>query len=563
MPLVACPAIGYDGTMRWFGLTLSSSLLLPLALPNELFPTGHPLFGIVALVPLFLAYREARSFRRAVKIGTVFAVVSTFLANYWLMFFGEFSVWTITGVIAGYVLFHLLTGPILYAASDAPPSWRPFVLAVVWTCYEYLTSIGYLGYPWGLIAYPVSGILPLIQHVDITGVWSLSFLLAAANGCIAELLTVSRARLGSDTTSAGGSPAGNLSDTAHPAVRRLPVDLPLALRQSAVVVTMVTAALVYGWIRLATPFTVNTELDVVLVQQNADSWATDGHEAALRTAQDLSREGVAEAEDRPDLVAWSETSLRYPYIENRRYYETHPVGDPFVEFVRNLGAPLLTGNHYVLDWDARESLNAAILLSTDAEVIDFYGKQHPVPFAEHVPFWEYEVVQRFFREVVGLQAIWVPGNEYTIFSIENSDGETVRFGTPICFEDSFAYIPRGFVLRGADVLINLTNNSWSRTDSAQIQHFVAARFRAIENRRTLVRSTNSGVTVVVDAYGRSIAELPMFESRALRTTVPIYTTDRFTAYTVLGDYLGYVAVAALAALAVLSMLRTRRRITSR
>lgn len=514
--------------MRWFGLTLASSILLPLALPNELFPNGQPVIGVVALVPLFLAYREAHTIRRAIHIGTVFAVVSTFLANYWLMFFGEFSVWTITGVIAGYVLFNLLLGPILWKASDAPHMWRPFLIAVVWTAYEYLTSVGYLGYPWGLVAYPVSGILPLMQHADITGVWSLSFLMAAANAVLAEAPgTYTRAR-----------------------VRPASIACAQLLRQGAVVVALFVAAFVYGWIRISVPIPTRAELDVVLVQQNADSWAAGGQEAALRTAQTLTREGIQADTAAPDLVAWSETSLRYPYIENRDYYENRPAGDPFVEFVRQIDTPLLTGNHYVVDWDARESLNAAILLSTQAEVVDYYGKQHPVPFAEHVPFWEVPFVQEFFREVVGLQAIWVPGNRYTIFSVETKSGQTIRFGTPICFEDSFAYIGRGFVRRGADVLVNLTNNSWSRTDSAQIQHFVAARFRAIENRRTLVRSTNSGLTAVVDAYGRVIADLPMFEEAVLRTTVPIYHADSLTAYTLLGDYLAYIFLALLAGISV-------------
>lgn len=459
-------------------------------------------------------------------------MVSTFLANYWLMFFGEFSVWTITGVIAGYVLFNLLLGPILFKASDAPRTWRPFLIAVVWTAYEYLTSVGYLGYPWGLVAYPVSGILPLVQHVDITGVWALSFLMAAANAVLAEAVR---------------TPA-----------RQPEYSPPPLLGQGGVVVTLFLAAFIYGWVRISVPIPADAELDVVLVQQNTDSWATGGQEAALRTAQSLTREGIQAEAGRPDLVVWSETSLRYPYIENREYYENRPAGDPFVEFVREIGTPLLTGNHYVLNWDARESLNATILLSPQAEVEDYYGKQHPVPFAEHVPFWEVPFVRTFFREVVGLQAIWVPGNRYTVFSVETDSGKTVRFGTPICFEDSFAYIGRGFVRRGADVLINLTNNSWSRTDSAQIQHFVAARFRAIETRRTLVRSTNSGLTAVVDAYGRVVADLPMFEEAALRTSVPVYRTGSLTAYTVLGDYLAYLFLALLFGLSVHHAFATRK-----
>jgi apolipoprotein N-acyltransferase len=149
-------------------------------------------------------------------------------------------------------------------------------------------------------------------------------------------------------------------------------------------------------------------------------------------------------------------------------------------------------------------------------------------------------VREFFRNVIGLAGRWSVGTEYTLFEVPVADPGvgTVSFGAPICFEDSFGYLARGFIYLGADVLVNLTNNAWSRTDSAQIQHFVSARFRAIENRRALVRSTNSGLTAVIDAYGRVTAQLPMFESRALTAEVPIYDTDEITIYTRFADWLG-------------------------
>ena len=121
-------------------------------------------------------------------------------------------------------------------------------------------------------------------------------------------------------------------------------------------------------------------------------------------------------------------------------------------------------------------MNAAILVSPQGKVVDTYGKMHPVPFAETIPFFEYPAVQRFFRNVVGVWNPWFMGSRYTIFNVPLQAGGSLRFGVPICFEDAFANLDRGFFLHGADMLVNVTNDSWSDTWSSEIQHFTVASF---------------------------------------------------------------------------------------
>jgi apolipoprotein N-acyltransferase len=299
----------------------------------------------------------------------------------------------------------------------------------------------------------------------------------------------------------------------------------------------------------------------VLVQQNIDQWRTGQEERSLRRGQKLTRDALAAAQGPVDLVAWSETSLQRPYTQYRDFYRTHPAGDPFLPFLREIDTPFLTGAPVLLDLEDWELLNGAILLSSSGRLIDSYGKQHLVPMAENIPFWNFEPVRKFYRNIIGLAGRWSVGTEYTLFEVPVADPgvEAVSFGAPICFEDSFGYLARGFVYLGADVLVNLTNNAWSRTDSAQIQHFVSARFRAIENRRALVRSTNSGLTAVVDAYGRVTAELPMFESRSLTADVPVYDAGGITIYTRFADWLGKLLLGVTVAVAAWLFVRDRHR----
>ena len=132
--------------------------------------------------------------------GALFGAVSSVASNFWLLFFQSFSVWTLGGVTLAYVAYLSVLAPLLRFIAGAPGSgprrtppampraYRPIAVAVMWTLYEYLKSSGYLGYPWGLIAYPVHALTPLVQFVDITGVWGLSLLMALVNAVAAEWL---------------------------------------------------------------------------------------------------------------------------------------------------------------------------------------------------------------------------------------------------------------------------------------------------------------------------------------------------------------------------------------
>ena len=159
-------------------------------------------------------------------------------------------------------------------------------------------------------------------------------------------------------------------------------------------------------------------------------------------------------------------------------------------------------------------------------------------------------MRALFQKYVGLNATWSIGDRATLFPLTLQSGSDVRFGTLICFEDSFAALARDITQRGAQLLINLTNNSWSRTDSAQIQHLVAARLRAVENRIALVRATNSGVSTVVDAYGGMSGTLPSFKAGYSNVLVPIYADHPPTFYNRFGNWLGVLFCAIIVALTI-------------
>lgn len=523
-------------------LVLLSSVLLPLALPSEFFGGaikalgmrpdesfywGNAVIGLICIAPVFYAVSLAPTFGFASLLGVIFGGVSTAFSSFWLMFFQNFSVWTYGGVIIGYIGYNSLLFPFLRGISRISTRFRPFLLAMAWCVYEYFKSVGFLAYPWGLVAYPMGNFLPLIQFVDITGVWGLSFLMAFVNAIVAELAL------------AGGR--------------------PLFIRQAGFLLVLLACALGYGAYRLSTPIPHESSASLLLVQQNLNPWdAGGGRDESLRINSELTLEAVRASPRKPDLAVWSESSVSTVYVTlDKKYYQQK---NDLVPAIQKAGIPVLFGGVVVIDLQKEQAWNASILASPDGAVQDIYGKIHGVPFAENIPFWDLEGVRWFFRNVVGLWNPWVTGDRLTIFHVPLAAGGQMAFSTPICFEDAFSDLCRQYITHGADLLLNITNDSWSNTWSAEIQHFQAARFRAIEDRRVLVRSANGGVSGVVGPWGEIRAKMPFFERTWKLVDVPLYKEKTPTFYTRFGDWFPRLLIVLLFAVLVGNRLWKKKRL---
>ncbi len=524
------------------GTVLFSALLISAALPNEVFHYGNPILGLVCIVPFLYGVSRSPTIRFTILLGAVFGGVSTGVTYFWLLFFQDFSVWTISGVVFAHTLYFVLFAPIFRGLYLRNGRMRPFLIAAAWVAYEYFKSNGYIGFPWGLLAMPVGMILPLCQIADITGVWGVSYLVAAINAVLAEVLLSHDVSMGLSSRVSGKYPQEislrfiEANRETIPGLRGTMGDSNTRRYATSIIVICI-AVVGYGTARLVAPESYDRELRLIMVQQNVDSWRRGKEALGLQRGQELTREALDMAKVPPHLVTWSENSLRRPFTEYQGYFNVTPEGDPFLSFLREIHLPLLTGAPYAIDLKERKIMNGAVLLSPEGRVESYYGKTHAVPLAEHIPFWENTLVQTFFRNVIGLTSGgWTLGSDLTVFSVTVDDGSDVRFCTPICFEDSFPDLCRRMIASGADLLINLTNDSWSKTVSGETQHFAAARFRAIENRRPLVRSTNAGVTTIIDAKGRITYSLRLYEADTLYGRVRLNSERPDTAYSSLGDY---------------------------
>ncbi|MCX7656970.1 MAG: apolipoprotein N-acyltransferase [Treponemataceae bacterium] len=561
-------------------LPMFAALLLTLSIPNEYFHFGQPFFSLLALAPYFIALKKSETYREAALFGFLFGSISHATSSYWLYFFKDFALWTIGTTTVAYGLLHMLVAGFLRFVLVRSSPYRPFLVAFLWTTWEWGKSIGFLGYPWGLVAYGWNDVLWMIQIADILGVYGLSFLNALASAIFGEMLEYFEGRGTPQVAMALLRRQGLYLEKRGLLFTRMefrpflasyrprgePLSSSLSLSRATDFSTIsllfwkrlrkfldsYEGALVicwgvvfwwyalYGSYRLAHPTPIVQQVPMLLIQHNADSWS-DGEIPSLRKAIDLSKKGCDTFKERtgyekPDLIVWSETVLRRPYREYRTFYKQQPQERPLLTLLAEVDRPLLTGAPEVLNWETYDATNSALLIDSRGNIRFSYAKQHPVPFAEAIPLWEYPWMRNFMQKVVGLDGGWVMGTKTVVMEIPTIGGKSLRFGVPICFEDAFAGVCQDFFKKGAEVLINITNDSWSKTVSAEIQHLVAARFRTVENRRTLVRATNGGVTAVIDAEGRILSQLPLFTEAYLATVVPVHQPHGPTLYSVWGDW---------------------------
>ena len=525
------------------GLLLLSALLFALAHPSLLSRWGVGPLAFVALAPVFLVLRRA-GWLRVVLYGVLYGYVSYALYNYWLATFHPLAIIIVPVVYMGYLLILFL---LLKLADQLFPRYGYLVQILVWVGYELVKSLGFLGYSYGILGYTQYLWTDFIQIAGVTGVWGVSMLVIAPSALLA--------RWALEALEARSAPWRRALLARFWARHRIPV-LCLALLLAANLVYGATARADYRAVR---------QWRVALVQQNIDPWRGGfyAYERSLEILLRLSEEALRED---PDIVIWSETSF-VPGIDWHTRHRTDSRRYALVQELRayldRQSVPFVVGNddgqlERTADGEVRVDYNAAIMFHQGA-IVQTYRKIHLVPFTESFPFK---------RQLPGIYQwlkdadthFWKQGTEFVVFDSGAGSGRAgVRFSVLICFEDTFGYLGREFVREGAQVLVNMSNDSWSASVPAEMQHMMIGMFRAVENRRSVVRSTNGGMTVTVDPDGRLLQVLQPFTDDYLIGTVPV-VDGRPTLYTRWGDWFGVAALAAgLALLAAGSVRLAGRR----
>jgi apolipoprotein N-acyltransferase len=373
---------------------------------------------------------------------------------------------------------------------------------------EFLREHLLFGFPWCLLGYSQVDFPEFIQVASLTSVHGVSFLLAASSAGLAHLFVAKSAY-----------------------ERRLGLTLPALL---------VSSALAFGHGRLQEPLGAESALSVGVIQASIpqdQKWEEALLQSNIESHLALSREAIARG---ARVLVWPESAIGY---ELDLYPE---VRKQITDFVSREGVFLLTGNddrERALDGAVRSYVGAK-LISPDGAVALRYHKMRLVPFGEYLPLPSFLASLVPVRRLVQSVSDFTPG---TTPSTGLAQG--VPVSVFICYEAIFPALVRRFSRAGAQVLFNVTNDGWYGTSAAPYQHYAMARFRAIENHRFLVRAANTGISAIIDPFGRELARTELMEKRTL--VGEVRAISELTFYARYGDVFAWAAslVAALAVVA--------------
>lgn len=337
------------------------------------------------------------------------------------------------------------------------------LLPAVWVGLEVVKNAPEIGFPWLELGLTQINFAPVAQLAEIGGIRFVSAWVVGVN--VAFLLLLSHRK-----------------------------------RTFFGAVVLLAAGAIWGQWRLHHLPEPGPRIKAVIVQGNVDpaaKWREDP-DSSLTLYEHLTSAAVAS--EKPDLVLWPETAAPVFLAYQMRFQRL------LRDLARTAGAAILTGApHYAIRSDSDEEperYNSAFFFPEDGSQPLRYDKIRLVPFGERVPFqkWCPNLGELNFG-----QAEFTPGTRYVVFETRGG----VKISAQICFESIFGEETRRFVLNGARVLCNLTNDGWYGRSSGPYQHAALVRYQCIETRSPLLRAANTGISLAVDRRGKVTDYLPL------------------------------------------------------
>ncbi len=450
--------------LRVLLLCIFSSVLLTLSFPQ----TNFYGLAFVALIPLLFAL-DGKSTKEAFKISYKTGWLFFVFVFYWIMLVPP-EILTIFGLLAlvSYLaLYFGIFGVFYKGISQKSFTFKLVMLPCAWVLLEYIRGTFLSGFGWASLCHSQTRNLLLIQMADVTGMLGVSFFVVVINVFFKEVLQ--RYFLKAQ-------------------VKRIKGDW---IFPTTFVSLLCLAVFGYGYFCLKTyPSHFTQGMSVAIIQGNINQDDKLNQSQWEQNYQKYKELTELAAGQNPDLIIWPETALP-GYIN---------IDDSFLikvkKFIKEIKIPVLLGT---VENEGTDFFNSGLLIAADGEIFEKYRKVHLVPFGEYIPL----------RSIFPILSSIIPigdfsaSDEYTVFNQGKHHIDHFNsFAVHICFEDSIPSMAREFVNGGAEFLVNLTNDAWFKDTKAPFLHLQSSVFRAVENRRTLVRSANTGVSCFISPLGK-------------------------------------------------------------
>ena len=459
-----------------------------------------------ALVPLFFGIeREKESLIKSFLIGWVFGTIFFFGSCWWLTH-APITYAAFPPVLAYFLLFCAASAvsffPGIFGASCSILLRRFGTYAILsvpflWTAIEFL-RFWTTGNNWNAIGYSLAFNF-FVNYASFGGVYFISFCIVVVNAIILWLIRFLQKE-----------PGLNFSRLLNPS--RLKQHLKsikwkngkLTSRQEGLIVFIllllpitflilftIISELTINHSRLKHPFENSSSSNIIAIQPNVPmSGLTEQKWLGLRRKHvELAEAALERIKEQQTTDKEQATTVIFPESPMNFMYDRDEEFQTFVRDFASRNKVNVLFNAAEPDEENNKFFNSAVMVNTEGRKIAQYDKIYLVPFGESVP----APLQNIMPALVGSFSY---GKEYDLLPFGEASG-----GVMICFESHFPNLSREYVLRGADVLIEMTNDGYLGKTPVLRQHLANAVFRAVETNRPVLRVTNVGITAYINERG--------------------------------------------------------------
>ena len=532
-------------------LVLAGAFLYGFSSPNFIVKQGFALTAWIMYVPYFLLIKKS-TIKPSWFYSGLYGILATAFYALWLYNYSPLCL--IIALIIAFVGTSLF-GLALKSVEKLFEKECWLVWFLFFCCFDYLRTLGFLGFHYGLAAYTQWKSDILLQSLAITGPFGLNMLVIFSSAVFFAFISkfqdkkILLHKMVSDNTHYSGASYINYVSENDRLLKNSSLLIPSI--SAGLWALIMIILLIYGNNALKKSHEETASLKTITVAaiQHNDSPDSNGLENYRESIQSLIQLTDEALEINPDIdiVVWPETavvpSVVYQYFQGKDSEKIKLV-QYLLNYINSRKPEFVIGNQHIVvnaDSSKKNLYNSALLLSPGKNVIppqpQIYSKIHLVPFSEYFPYERY--FPHVYKALLDHEGFfWTPGFELKVF---NSQG--LNYYTPICFENTFPDLCRQARIQGAQCFFSLTNDSWSKSLACQYQHLAMAKFRAVENHVPVVVSSVSGYTAGISPEGIINAIAVPFTKTYVICEVPVLPNDqKITFYGKTGDVLGYVSV---------------------
>ena len=494
-------------------LLVSSGLILGISFPPIPFPVTLLIF--IGLVPYLYVLNNRKSLASINRATFIFGFVLSLVTVYWVgSWQSEADLFLmIAGVALLFALPCVLMIPstLLYLTRKIFPKINAiWLFPLYWVTAEYLLTLTDLKFPWVTLGNGLTKFITFIQAAEIIGEFGFSLVVGFINVFLFFAII-------------------NFKKDKRKFYRNLSFGLLIFIM-----------FLTYGLVRKSDFKISDQKIRMGLIQPNINPWKkwdVGNLNNLLDQYLELSEDAVSKG---AKVLAWPETAMpayvfggSYSVLANRihQFCDTNDVflftGMPDIRYYfdkekmpddAKFNEP---GKYYYATY------NSIMLISPGTIAIQKYGKMQLVPMGEKVPFVEQlKFLGDIFKWGVGITG-WNVGKDTTVFNLTLNRDDSLKISGLVCYESIFPEFVSAFAKQGAELFVVVTNDSWYGKSSGPYQHKQFAVLRAIENRKSVVRCANGGISCVINAKGETEVESELFTKDVIVWDVPVQKGETF------------------------------------